>query len=39
MIRELGAQLAILPGATHLDVTRRPREVLAMIIPFLDASA
>lgn len=33
------AQLAILPGATHVDVSRRPRQVLAMITPFLDASA
>jgi pimeloyl-ACP methyl ester carboxylesterase len=31
------AQLAILPGATHVEVTRRPNQVLAMIAPFLDA--
>jgi pimeloyl-ACP methyl ester carboxylesterase len=32
------AQLAVLPGATHVGVTRRPNQVLAMIAPFLDAS-
>jgi len=31
------AQLAILPGATHVEVHRRPNQVLAMIVPFLDA--
>ena len=31
------AQLAILPGATHVEVTRRPNQVLAMVAPFLDA--
>ena len=31
------AQLAILPGTTHVGVTRRPSEVLALITPFLDA--
>jgi pimeloyl-ACP methyl ester carboxylesterase len=31
------AQLAILPGATHVEVTRRPHQVLAMITPFLGA--
>ena len=31
------AQLAILPGATHVEVPRRPNQVLAMIVPFLDA--
>ena len=31
------AQLAVLPGTTHVGVTRRPGEVLAMITPFLDA--
>src|SRR5215475_14331398 len=30
------AQLAVLPGTTHVGVTRRPREVLALITPFLD---
>jgi pimeloyl-ACP methyl ester carboxylesterase len=30
------AQLAVLPGTTHVAVTRRPREVLALITPFLD---
>jgi pimeloyl-ACP methyl ester carboxylesterase len=31
------AQLAVLPGATHVGLTRRPAEVLALITPFLDA--
>jgi len=31
------AQLAVLPGTTHLGVTRRPGQVLALITPFLDA--
>jgi len=31
------AQLAVLPGTTHLGLTRRPGEVLAAITPFLDA--
>jgi pimeloyl-ACP methyl ester carboxylesterase len=31
------AQLAVLPGATHVGVTRRPAEVLALVTPFLDA--
>jgi hypothetical protein len=30
------AQLAVLPGTTHVGVTRRPREVLTLITPFLD---
>jgi pimeloyl-ACP methyl ester carboxylesterase len=30
------AQLAVLPGTTHVGVTRRPGEVLALITPFLD---
>ena len=30
------AQLAVLPGTTHIGVTRRPAELLALIIPFLD---
>src|SRR3984893_2276200 len=30
------AQLAVLPGTTHVGVTRRPREVFALITPFLD---
>ncbi len=30
------AQLAILPDATHVEVTRRPHQVLAMVTPFLD---
>ena len=29
-------QLAVLPGATHMDITRRPDQVLAMVLPFLD---
>jgi len=32
------AQLAVLPGTTHMGVMRRPRELLALITPFLDAS-
>jgi pimeloyl-ACP methyl ester carboxylesterase len=31
------AQLAVLPGTTHVGVTRRPGEVLALIMPFLGA--
>jgi pimeloyl-ACP methyl ester carboxylesterase len=31
------AQLAVLPGTTHVGMTRRPGEVLALITPFLDA--
>jgi pimeloyl-ACP methyl ester carboxylesterase len=31
------AQLAVLPGTTHVGITRRPGEVLALIKPFLDA--
>jgi len=31
------ARLAVLPGTTHMDVSRRPAELLALIIPFLDA--
>jgi pimeloyl-ACP methyl ester carboxylesterase len=30
------AQLAVLPGTTHVGVTRRSGEVLALITPFLD---
>jgi pimeloyl-ACP methyl ester carboxylesterase len=30
------AQLAVLPGTTHVGVTRRPGEVLALITPFLE---
>ena len=29
------AELAVLPGTTHVGVTRRPGEVLALITPFL----
>jgi pimeloyl-ACP methyl ester carboxylesterase len=32
------ARLAVLPGATHVAMTRRPDQMLAMIAPFLDAS-
>jgi len=28
---------AVLPGTTHVGVTRRPGEMLALITPFLDA--
>lgn len=31
------AQLAVLPGTTHIGLTRRPGEVLTAITPFLDA--
>ncbi len=31
------AQLAVLPGATHMDVSRRADQVLTLITPFLDA--
>jgi len=31
------AQLAVLPGTTHMNVSRRPGELLALITPFLDA--
>jgi pimeloyl-ACP methyl ester carboxylesterase len=31
------AQLAVLPGTTHVGMTRRPGEVLALIMPFLSA--
>ena len=31
------AQLAVLPGTTHIGLTRRPGEVLALITPFLEA--
>jgi pimeloyl-ACP methyl ester carboxylesterase len=30
------ARLAVLPGATHMDVISRPTELLALITPFLD---
>jgi pimeloyl-ACP methyl ester carboxylesterase len=30
------AQLAIIPGATHVEMIRRPGQLLAMIAPFLD---
>ncbi len=30
------AQLAVLPGTTHVGVTRRPEALLALITPFLD---
>jgi pimeloyl-ACP methyl ester carboxylesterase len=29
-------QLAVLPGTTHMDMTRSPERVLAMVVPFLD---
>lgn len=32
------AQLAVLPGTTHVGVTQRSSEMLALITPFLDAS-
>jgi pimeloyl-ACP methyl ester carboxylesterase len=30
-------QLAVLPGTTHMDMTRSPERILAMVVPFLDA--
>ena len=32
------AQLAVLPNATHVEMTRRPDQVLAMVAAFLEAS-
>jgi hypothetical protein len=34
--RGTGRPLVLLPGTTHVGVTRRPREVFALIMPFLD---
>jgi pimeloyl-ACP methyl ester carboxylesterase len=34
-----GAQLAVLPGATHMEVTRRQDQLVALLDPFLDAVA
>jgi pimeloyl-ACP methyl ester carboxylesterase len=31
-----GARLAVLPGSPHMDVTRRPDELLALVAPFLN---
>jgi pimeloyl-ACP methyl ester carboxylesterase len=31
------AQLAILPGTTHMGIVRRPGEVLMLMTPFLDS--
>jgi hypothetical protein len=31
------AQLAVLPRTTHVGLTRRPGELLALITPFLDS--
>jgi pimeloyl-ACP methyl ester carboxylesterase len=30
-------QLAVLPGTTHMDMTRSPDRLLAIVVPFLDA--
>jgi len=30
-------ELAVLPGTTHMDMTRSPQRVLAMVVSFLDA--
>ena len=30
-------ELAVLPGTTHMDMTRSPERLLAIIVPFLDA--
>ena len=32
-----GAQLAILPGATHMDLSRRPAQLAGLITGFLGA--
>ena len=29
-------QLAVLPGTTHMDMTRSPERILAMVVPFFD---
>ena len=29
-------QLAVLPGTTHMGMTRSPERLLAMLVPFLD---
>jgi pimeloyl-ACP methyl ester carboxylesterase len=34
-----GAQLAVLPGCTHMDVPRRREQVLALVEPFLGKTA
>ena len=31
-----GSQLAVLPGTTHMNVTRRPDYLLPMLASFLD---
>ena len=31
------SQLAVLPGTTHMDMTRSPERILALVVPFLDA--
>ena len=33
-----GAQLAVLPATRHTEIIRRADQVLAIVIPFLDAS-
>ena len=30
-------QLGVIPGTTHMDMTRSPERLLAMVVPFLDA--
>jgi pimeloyl-ACP methyl ester carboxylesterase len=30
-------ELAVLPGTTHMDMTRNPERVLAIVLPFLEA--
>jgi len=32
------AQLAVLPGTTHMGITRRSEQLLAFVTPFLEAS-
>jgi pimeloyl-ACP methyl ester carboxylesterase len=34
-----GAQLAVLPGTRHMEVMQRADQVLALVLPFLDAPA
>ena len=31
-------QLAVLPGTTHMGMTRSPERILALVVPFLDAT-
>jgi pimeloyl-ACP methyl ester carboxylesterase len=31
-------QLAVPPDTTHMDMTRSPEHIMAMVVPFLDAN-